>query len=593
VRSFKLAEHELALKLARKAARNGSARAQYFLGILYEHGFSRGLAHEPEHKREKKLAAYWRQKAADSGYKKKAGAPVRLSWEEWVLFNAKMNADPDNPRRNDDEAAKDYRRVADGNPDNRDRYGRSCAVLAMKFLLELYDAGRGMAADTDLWLMERAAKGDRLAMPALVRLFGEDRGVSKEQKLAVRWLKKAMRENRGEDAPRHEFDENAARFELGLRCLEGRGIGRNDAQAARWLGKAAEHHHEMARFMMGHLYREGRGVERNAAEAARWYREACKREGARLDGDEKTVREHLDSVRRTADSEAWAATHACLRAEADRGNVDACYVLGILYLDGIGVEVNPRRAAFWVKKAARAGDEDAQYLLGDFAEQGVGMAKNPKAALRWREKAAEKNFFYSENDECFGDGLDGSNEKERWLRRQTRKGNAFAPYELTQFRFYFKTSARRNALLRLAAERGNMTAQYVLGLAYCLGDRVKQDYAQAAYWFRRAIDNPVPSPHFDNEPGWPQSELAHLYREGKGVERDPVLAAYWYEISLHDANCCSGLALAMAYECGYGVQADPEKARYLYRCIASMRLGAEELTTFFLELMDDDTAGGR
>ena len=46
VRSFKVTEHDLALKLARRAARKGSARAQYFLGILYEHGFSRGLAHD-------------------------------------------------------------------------------------------------------------------------------------------------------------------------------------------------------------------------------------------------------------------------------------------------------------------------------------------------------------------------------------------------------------------------------------------------------------------------------------------------------------------------------------------------------------------
>ncbi|MDR0379279.1 MAG: sel1 repeat family protein [Candidatus Accumulibacter sp.] len=595
VRSFKFAEHERALKLAHKAARNGSARAQYFLGILYEHGFVRGLAHDRERKGEKERAAYWLQKAADSGYKKKARvclshAGKRLSAE---LFAAEMFVNPDNPRRDDFKAAEYYRRTADGDPRNKDRYGRSCAVLAMKFLLELYDAGRGIAADTDLWLMERAARGDRLAMPALSRLFAGSRGVSRERKSAIRRLKKALQESKDKEVLKYgaydgydESDENAARFELGLSCLEGCGVKRDDAQAARWLARAAERDHDEAQLMMGHLHREGRGVEQNAAEAVRWYRKACERSGpSHVEIDQ----ERLDSGRRTADSKAWAATHALLREEAERGNVDACYVLGVLYLDGMGVEKNSKRAAFWIRKAALAGSEDAQYLFGNLAAAGVGMARNPKAALRWHEKAAEKSFFYSDYAGCFGLDLE---EQIRWLRRQTRKGNALAPHELAYRRFYRKTPARRVALLHLAAERGNMSAEYELGLACCSGDGVKQDYVQAAYWFQRASVNPEPNPHsYYKGPDSPQSELAHLYREGKGVERNPVLAAYWYETSLHDANCCSELALAMAYECGDGVEADIEKARYLYACVDSMRKGADELAAFFLELMDN-AAGG-
>jgi TPR repeat protein len=567
VRSFKLAEHDLALKLAQKAARNGSARAQYFLGILYEHGFSRGLAREPERKREKRLAAYRRRKAADSGYEKPE-APTHPSYEEQWFLAAEMYVNPDSPRRDDYKAAKCYRQAADGNPDHRDRYGRSCAVLAMKFLLELYDAGRGIAADTDLWLMERAARGDRRAMPALARLFRKDHRVSGEQKLAIRWLKKALRKG---------FNKiYAAGFELGLRYLEGRGIERDDAQAARWLARAADSH-EGAQFMMGHLYREGRGVERNAAEAVRCYRKAFAISEREL--HELADLEYLDNRRRPANSKVWAATHAFLREEAEGGNVDACYVLCISCFHGIGIEQNDERAVFWAKKGALAGDEDAQDILGAFAERGDGMAKNPKAALYWHEKAKEKNFFHFHS--C---------------------GNP---------------SARQIALLRSAADRGNMLAQYVFGLACCSGNGVKQDYAQAASWFQRASVNPGPSPLLDNEPGWPQSELALLYREGKGVERDPALAVHWHETSWHDMNGCSRLALAMAYECGDGVEADLEKARHLYSCVFEhfildifslsartavraqyehdclglIRKGTRELAAFFLELMDDAAAG--
>jgi TPR repeat protein len=449
----------------------------------------------------------------------------------------------------------------------------------MKFLLELYDAGRGMAADTELWLMKRAAKGDRLAMPALARLFPKDHGVRRE--LAVRYLKKTMQKSKG--GPRHLFDEYAARFELGMRYLKGPGFERNDALAARWLEREAEDLHEEASFMMGHLYREGRGVGQSAAEAIRWYRKACARSDVKLFEDEATAREYIDARRRTADGKAWAAAHALLREEAKRGSVDACFALGIFYLDGIGVAENPERAAFWIKKAARAGDAEAQYLFGNLAEQGIGMARNPKVALRWHEKAAEKAAWFSEYVERFDEDDKG---KGRWLKRQSRKGNPFAQYEFACS--YCKNPVRRAALLRQPAEQGNLSAQYRLGLAYCSGEGVKQDYAQAAYWLQRASVNPEPGPHIHDDPGLPQRELAHLYREGKGVARDPVLAAHWYETSLDESF---SLALAMAYECGRGVEADREKARYLYAASGKYAASGNFLAAFFLELMDDPAVG--
>ena len=54
---FKTADHAKALKFAKRAARKGLARAQYFLSLLYKYGFARGLAHDRERKGEKRLAA--------------------------------------------------------------------------------------------------------------------------------------------------------------------------------------------------------------------------------------------------------------------------------------------------------------------------------------------------------------------------------------------------------------------------------------------------------------------------------------------------------------------------------------------------------
>ncbi|MBP3431190.1 MAG: sel1 repeat family protein, partial [Barnesiella sp.] len=39
-----------------------------------------------------------------------------------------------------------------------------------------------------------------------------------------------------------------------------------------------------------------------------------------------------------------------------------------------------------------------------------------------------------------------------------------------------------------AADQGDATAQTSLGVAYCRGEGVSQDYTQAFYWWRKAAE---------------------------------------------------------------------------------------------------------
>jgi hypothetical protein len=55
----------------------------------------------------------------------------------------------------------------------------------------------------------------------------------------------------------------------------GRGVAKNDAEAARWYRKAAEKGSSTAMSKLGDMYAQGRGVAKNDAEAARWYRWAA------------------------------------------------------------------------------------------------------------------------------------------------------------------------------------------------------------------------------------------------------------------------------------------------------------------------------
>ena len=76
--------------------------------------------------------------------------------------------------------------------------------------------------------------------------------------------------------------------------------------------------------------------------------------------------------------------------------------------------------------------------------------------------------------------------------------------------------------LRQRAEEGDADAQYELGFVYARGLGVPQDYAQAATWYRLAVDQ-------GHAPA--QLNLGVLYRDGEGVPQDYTEAHKWYNLA--------------------------------------------------------------
>jgi TPR repeat protein len=75
---------------------------------------------------------------------------------------------------------------------------------------------------------------------------------------------------------------------------------------------------------------------------------------------------------------------------AKSGDIDAQMILGEMYLDGIGVDIDHKKAFFWLSKAARHGDTQAQYYLGFMYENGLNVAQNIKRAAKWYKEAAQQ-----------------------------------------------------------------------------------------------------------------------------------------------------------------------------------------------------------
>jgi len=73
---------------------------------------------------------------------------------------------------------------------------------------------------------------------------------------------------------------------------------------------------------------------------------------------------------------------------AKGGDVDSQTLLGEIYLDGIGVNVDLDKAFFWLSKASNQDSPQAQYLLGFMYENGIKVDKNLERAAKLYTKAS-------------------------------------------------------------------------------------------------------------------------------------------------------------------------------------------------------------
>lgn len=100
---------------------------------------------------------------------------------------------------------------------------------------------------------------------------------------------------------------------------------------------------------------------------------------------------------------------------------------------------------------------------------------------------------------------------------------------------------------RTLAERGDVLAQYELGVMYNNGEGVQQNFGEAIEWFyRAAIMGHAPA----------QSSLGIKYEKGQGVKRNYREAANWYRRSAEQGYATAQYRLGRMYVLGRGVKRD-------------------------------------
>mgnify|MGYP000023524932 CR=1 FL=1 len=183
---------------------------------------------------------------------------------------------------------------------------------------------------------------------------------------------------------------------------------------------------------------------------------------------------------------------------AQHNQVRAQSLLGSLYLHGEGVQASPIDAAYWYKKAAKSGDEDAQYALALMLRRGEGIPMNKAKAHD--SLVALANNDYPAAQAMLGEWLLGHAKKDplkmqeavTWLKRSEGHGNEYAKYLLIlahiQYSPHEPLSESQIQWLTHLANEGNADKLYLLGMIYRYGVGVHQNFDLAKEYLQKSAD---------------------------------------------------------------------------------------------------------
>lgn len=116
-------------------------------------------------------------------------------------------------------------------------------------------------------------------------------------------------------------------------------------------------------------------------------------------------------------------------------------------------------------------------------------------------------------------------------------------------------------ILSQKAESGDLQSQATLAERYYKGDGVKQNYVQAAHWYKKLAETGVANA---------QLTLGLMYVKGDGVEKNDEQALHWLTQAAEQRMPMAQYLLGVANEEGHGVKQDLVKAYMWYEIAAAM-----------------------
>jgi TPR repeat protein len=433
---------ELAADYLLAAAESGRPEAQLRLGVMYclgegvplDFGQATDWLWEAEHAGLLE-AAIWRNYIRVVKRKNHVRRLVELSADEVLIRSPKRmleeaveelpdySSEPWVEQENIDALRMHADSAAAGNTESQWKYAFMLAT------------GKGTRHDISAareWY-ERAAKGgSRTAQFMLGNLYDVDSEHSNpekaafwygkavkqrhrlaENRLAVRaWRNGLAAENEGRfgDAVRwytvsSDLGHGISLWKLGMAYAIGNGVQQDVEKAKDLLTAASSTGVAEAQFQLGRFRLSG-GFEGAAPPARREWIDLLNESSAAgvaeaqfelgrlhlnggFEGADPTVgRELLVQAAKTGSAAAITLLKSLAGEDAQQGDVDVQFVLGCMYSEGEGVDLDYAEASRWWRKAAEQGDADAQFNLGLQFASGMGVTEDHDEALRWLRNAA-------------------------------------------------------------------------------------------------------------------------------------------------------------------------------------------------------------
>jgi len=228
-------------------------------------------------------------------------------------------------------------------------------------------------------------------------------------------------------------------------------------------------------------------------------------------------------------------TLASIWQAAQDGDANAMLVLGYAYYRGSTITRDYEKSRYWLERAGEAGNAAAYFRLGIFYEKGVGVAKNDKTAFSHYLKSAQMGY---ENGQFWtgylygkGRGVAKSDEKAfEWYLKAAKQGHSSAMQNLgirnQAGRGVTKNMEQAALWYERAIEAGNLASYSGLGYMYKFGKGGRpKDLAKAIRLFRSAADKGDASGQYN---------LGLMYEKGIGVLKDRNEALRLYRLAAVD-----------------------------------------------------------
>ncbi|MBQ8969111.1 MAG: SEL1-like repeat protein [Bacteroidaceae bacterium] len=171
-----------------------------------------------------------------------------------------------------------------------------------------------------------------------------------------------------------DLGDPRAPYRIAVMYHKGTGVEQSYTDASKWYRKSAERGHSAAQYLLSMMYVAGDGVESNPKMEFFWLSKAAE------NGNENAL-ELLATLHEAKDDEVGLLM---LEYAAKEDLPAALFKLGYYYFQ----HEQEMNAFPLILQSANAGNMDAQFLLGIMYSTGKGTEKDYAMALTWLDKAA-------------------------------------------------------------------------------------------------------------------------------------------------------------------------------------------------------------